>query len=181
MRDPLQTARLVLRDVTEADAERLLELDSDPNVMRYISSTPPPELASYRDRIRTVFLPRQAHSWHGIRIVLDRLSGEFLGWVFARPACDSTLAPHLGWIRPDEIEIGYRYRRAAWGRGLATEAAMPLLATALDDPATTAVVACAHARNTASLRVLEKLGLVRIGEVVLPDSDEPTVKLAREK
>ena len=181
MRDPLQTARLVLRDVTEADAELLLELDSDPEVMRYISSAPPPELASYRDRIRTVFLPRQAHPWHGIRIVLDRLSGEFLGWVFARPACDSTLARHLGWTRPDEIEIGYRYRRAAWGRGLATEAAMPLMATALDDPATTTVVACAHARNTASLRVLEKLGLVRVGEVVLPDANEPTVKLAREK
>lgn len=181
MRDPLQTARLVLRDITEADAELLLELDSDPEVMRFISSAPPPELASYRDRIRTVFLPRQAHPWHGIRMVLERLSGEFLGWVFARPACDSTLARHLGWTRPDEIEIGYRYRRAAWGRGLATEAAMPLLATALDDPATTAVVACAHARNTASLRVLDKLGLVRVGEVILPDGDEPTVKLAREK
>lgn len=181
MRDPLQTARLVLRDVTEADAERLLELDSDPEVMRYISYAPLPELASYRDRIKTVFLPRQAHPWHGIRIVLDRLNGEFLGWVFARPASDSTLAPSLGWTRPDEIEIGYRYRRAAWGRGLATEAAMPLLATALDDPATTAVVACAHARNTASLRVLEKLGLTRVGEAILPDGDELTVKLARVK
>lgn len=181
MRESLQTARLVLRDITEADAELLLELDSDPEVMRFISSAPPPELASHRDRIRTVFLPRQAHPWHGIRMVLDRLSGEFLGWVFARPANDSSLARHLGWTRPDEIEIGYRYRRAAWGRGLATEAAMPLVATALDDPATTAVVACAHARNTASLRVLEKLGLVRVGEVMLPDGDEPTMKLAREK
>ncbi|HJT35154.1 MAG TPA: GNAT family N-acetyltransferase [Pirellulales bacterium] len=122
MRDPLQTARLILRDITEADAELLRELDSDLEVMRYISTAPLPELASYRDRIRTVYVPGQAHAWHGIRMVLDRLTGEFLGWVFARPACDSTLARDLGWTSPDEIEVGYRYRRAAWGRGLATEA-----------------------------------------------------------
>ena len=56
---------------------------------------------------------------------------------------------------------------------------MPLMRLALADPATTAVVACAHAGNAASLRVLEKLGLQRVGEMILPDSNEPTVKLAR--
>jgi RimJ/RimL family protein N-acetyltransferase len=52
---------------------------------------------------------------------------------------------------------------------------------ALADRATTAIVACALARNGASLRVLQKLGLERVGEVMLSQTSEPTVKLARVK
>jgi RimJ/RimL family protein N-acetyltransferase len=118
---------------------------------------------------------------HGVRVVLDRASAEFLGWVFARPATASRYAREIGWGRPGEVEVGYRYRRSAWGRGVATEAATPLVRIALADPATAAVVACALAGNAGSLRVLEKLGLVRVGEVMLPETSEPTVKLARVK
>jgi RimJ/RimL family protein N-acetyltransferase len=77
--------------------------------------------------------------------------------------------------------LTHRYRRSAWGRGLATEAAAPLVRIGLADPATTAVVACALAGNAGSLRVLEKLGLERVGEVMLAETNEPTVKLARVK
>jgi [ribosomal protein S5]-alanine N-acetyltransferase len=181
MRKPLLTDRLILRDITETDAELLFDLDSDPEVMRYIGPRPAPDVAAYRDRTRTVYVPFQAHPWHGVRIALDRGSGEFLGWVFVRPATHSKFASEIGWTRPDEVEVGYRYRRSAWGRGLATEAATPLVRIALADAATTAVVACAEAGNAGSLRVLEKLGLERVGEVRLSEADEPTVKLARVK
>jgi RimJ/RimL family protein N-acetyltransferase len=178
MREPLLTDRLVLRDITEADAELLFDLDADPEVMRYIPWRPP-DVAWYRDRIRTVHLPQQSHPWHGVRIVLDRANGEFLGWVFIRPATESKSASELGWTRPGEEEIGYRFRRSAWGRGIATEAATLLLQIALADPATTAVVACALADNAGSLRVLEKLGLQPVGEVILTETSEHLVKLAR--
>lgn len=75
-------------------------------------------------------------------------------------------------------EVGYPYCRSAWGRGIATEAARPLVQIALVDPATTAVVACALAANAGSLRVLKKLGLKRVGEVKLPEASEPMVKFA---
>jgi [ribosomal protein S5]-alanine N-acetyltransferase len=179
MREPLLTDRLILRDITEADAELLFDLDSDPEVMRYIGPRPSPNVAGYRERTRTVFVAYHAHPWHGIRIVLDRASSQFLGWVFVRPATAAKLAREIGWIRPDEVEVGYRYRRSAWGRGLATEAATPLVRIALADPATTAVVAYALAGNAGSLRVLEKLGLERVGEVMLSETNEPAVKLAR--
>jgi RimJ/RimL family protein N-acetyltransferase len=181
MREPLLTDRLILRDITEADAELLFDLDSDPEVMRYVGPRPAPDVAGYRERTRTVYLPVQAHPWHGVRIVLDRACGEFLGWVFVRPASSSRYAHEIGWTQPDEVEVGYRYRRSAWGRGIATEAATPLVQIALADPATTAIVACALASNAGSLRVLEKLGLERVGEVMLPDTSQPTVKLARVK
>jgi RimJ/RimL family protein N-acetyltransferase len=179
MREPITTPRLLLRDVTEADAERLLDLDSDPEVMRYIGPRPTDDAAWYLDRIRTVFLAWQAHPWHGIRMVHDRATDEFLGWVFIRPANASPIAAEIGWADPREMEVGYRFRRAAWGRGIATESATPLTALAVDDPATSAVVACAQSDNAGSLRVLEKLGLQRVGEVTLRDGGRPTVKLSR--
>jgi RimJ/RimL family protein N-acetyltransferase len=178
VREPLLTDRLVLRDITEADAELLFDLDSDPEVMRHVGPRTAPDPGGYRDRIRA-HLPLGAHPWLGVRVVLDRAAGGFLGWVFVRPATASPVARELGWARPDEVEVGFRYRRSAWGRGVATEAAGPLVRVALADPATAAVVACARAGNAGSLRVLGKLGLGRVGEVVLPGEGEPTVKLAR--
>jgi RimJ/RimL family protein N-acetyltransferase len=181
MRESLLTDRLILRDITEADAELLFDLDSDPEVMRYVGPRSAPDVVGYRDRTRTVYVPQQAHPWHGVRIVLDRATSEFLGWVFVRPATASRDAGEIGWTLPEEVEVGYRYRRCAWGRGIATEAATPLVQIALADPGTAAVVACARAGNAGSLRVLEKLGLERVGEVMLPETSEPTVKLARMK
>jgi RimJ/RimL family protein N-acetyltransferase len=179
MREPIHTERLILRDITEADAVLLFDLDGDPEVLRYIGPRPGADVEAYRERTRTVYLPWQSHPWYGVRVVLDRASGEFLGWVFVRPASASTVAGELGWADPTEVEVGYRYRRAAWGHGIATEAASALVRIALADPATSAVVACAVASNAGSLRVLEKLGLVRVGEAKLADHDEPAVKLAR--
>jgi RimJ/RimL family protein N-acetyltransferase len=149
--------------------------------MRYIGPWRAPDADWFRDRIRGVYVPLQAHPWHGLRIVLDRTNDEFLGWVFVRPATLAKDACELGWTQPGEEEVGYRYRQSAWGRGIATEAATPLVQLAIADSATTAVVACAHVDNTRSIRVLEKLGLERVGEVVLPDSCDPLAKLARMK
>lgn len=177
MREPIQTERLILRDVTETDAELLVDLDSDPEVMRYIPG-PRLDAAWYRERIRTFYLPMQAHPWHGMWIVLDSGSGDFLGWVFIRPSTAYIHAREMNWTDPNEVEVGYRYRKAAWGRGVATEAAAPLVELALADPATRGVVGCAQSDNAPSIRVLEKLGLRCVGEVVLPDATIPTIKLA---
>ena len=178
MRDSLLTERLLIRDVTEADAESMFELDSDPAVMRYIGPRLASDTAWYRDRIRTKFVPQQTHPWHGVRVVCDRTSGDFLGSVSIRPANESPDADPLGWTRADEVEIGFRFRRSVWGRGVATEALKPLIAIALADPTTAAIVAYADKSNAASLRVLQKLGLDRVGEVLLTGSSEPTVKLS---
>jgi RimJ/RimL family protein N-acetyltransferase len=181
MRVPLLTDRLILRDIDEKDASLLFDLDTDPEVMWYIGPWRAPDVGWYRDRIRSVYVPMQAHPWHGLRIVLDSARGEFLGWVFVRPAHLAKDARELDWTQPGEVEVGYRYSRSAWGRGIATEAATPLVQIALADSTITAIVAVAHAGNARSLRVLEKLGLERVGKVMLPDASEPLVKLARVK
>jgi RimJ/RimL family protein N-acetyltransferase len=174
MREPFTTSRLLLRDVTLDDAALLQSLEADPEVMRWISGKPAETVEWHRERIRNVFLPWQAHPWQGLWVILERDTHAFLGWVFARPAHLAWFAVPIGWCDPAEIEIGYRLARSAWGRGIATEAALPLVARALADPDTRALVACTAVGNLGSQRVLAKLGFQPIGEVHLPGIDFPT-------
>jgi RimJ/RimL family protein N-acetyltransferase len=176
----LETERLTLRRFadTGADAELLVELDSDPEVMRYIGPYRP-TAAEYRERIRTVWVPHYARPGRGCCAAFEKSTGEFAGWAFVRPAPEYKFAAEAGWARETDLELGYRLRRAAWGRGLATEAAAALVRLALADPEVTAVVAAALATNRASRRVMEKVGMARVREFAIPGFADPCVAYAR--
>jgi RimJ/RimL family protein N-acetyltransferase len=168
-----ETPRLALRHLTEADAQLLFDLDEDPEVIRYTGrgST---VFADYVERVRTVYFPQYARNpRRGVFAATEKATGEFVGWFILRPATGHKFAALLGWVRDDEMEIGYRLKRAAWGRGLATEGAAALVADALADPTVPRVVGCALVTNAASCRVLEKVGLVRAGAASLPEFDAP--------
>jgi RimJ/RimL family protein N-acetyltransferase len=182
MTETLDTARLTLRRFadTEADAALLFELDSDPEVMRYIGPFALPTVAAYREHIRNRFLrfcvpgtPRGVWAAH------EKPAGEFIGWFFLRPAPEYKFAVEAGWNRATDLEIGYRFRRAAWGRGLATEGASFLVGLGLADPAVTSVVGATLVTNRASCRVLEKCGLVRQREFAIPGFADLSVTFAR--
>jgi RimJ/RimL family protein N-acetyltransferase len=177
----LETDRLILRQFTDTDAdgELLLELDSDPEVMRYIGPFGLGSVQAYRERIRTSWMVYYAaHPARGVWAVIEKSTNQFLGWFLLRPSTDYRLATHAGWTRPTNIEIGYRLRRAAWGRGLATEVATALVRLTLDDPAVTCVVSCAMVLNRASTRVMEKVGMSRVREFMLPGFTDPCVMYA---
>jgi RimJ/RimL family protein N-acetyltransferase len=165
----LETDRLTLRRFTDtdADAELLSELDSDPEVMRYIGPFGLPSVAAYRERIRTVWLPYYAHPPRAFAATFEKATGLFVGWFFLKPSTDYKFAAEAGWTRPGDLELGYRLRRAAWGRGLATEASSALVNHALTDPDVTAVVAAALVTNRASWRVMEKVGMVRVRDFTI--------------
>lgn len=182
MPDTLDTARLALRRFadTDADAQLLFDLDADPEVMRYIGHSALPTVAAYRDHLRGRILPSAVPGTpRGGWAVHDKPTGEFLGWLFLRPAPDSKLAAEAGWDRPSDLEVGYRFRRIAWGRGLATEGASLLVERGLADPTVTCVVGMAMVTNLASCRVLEKCGLVRRYEFAVPGEADPSAAFAR--
>ena len=153
----LATPRLYLRKFTENDAPLLHDLDSDPEVMRFISGGKPTPIWEIREEI----LPR-------ILTYYDRsppqgcwaahLLGthDFIGWFHWR----------LDKISPDEMELGYRLKRGFWGRGLATEGARALIQKGFREWQTTKVCARALAGNLASHRVMVKAGLFFEGEFV---------------
>ncbi len=177
-----ETPRLTFRRFapTEADARLLFDLDADPEVVRYVGGTTCATVEAHRERIRDLFLPTYAaHPARGV--FAAESGGEFVGWFLLRPATDHRLAAAIGWTSPAEVEVGYRLRREAWGRGLATEGAAALVRLAWADPAAAAVVACALEANRASTRVMEKAGLRRERPVTFPGFAGPGVvyRLAR--
>lgn len=156
----LETGRLRLRRFGPEDVDRLVELDSDAEVMRYITYGVPTPRATYED----VILPR----WLGIYAATpllgywaaeERASGTFLGWFHLRPDR----------MDPDEQELGYRLARAAWGRGFATEGARAVVSHGFNALGTDKISARTLSRNLASQRVMRKCGLAFEKDFVYPE------------
>jgi RimJ/RimL family protein N-acetyltransferase len=146
----LRTKRMVLRRFTAGDLDNLVELDSDPAVMRYLTNGRPTPYEVVRDQVLPrILAERGRSSRHGRWAAVDG-TGTFLGWFsLARPDHSDL----------DQAGLGYRLRRSAWGQGLATEGARALVRTAFGELGLQRVFATTMAVNLASRRVLEKAGL----------------------
>ncbi len=79
------------------------------------------------------------------------------------------------------MEIGYRFARAAWGRGLATEAAAAAPDHGFRMLALDPIVAVSHPDNTASHQVLHKIGLRRAGTEWHYGLELPFFELSRDE
>ncbi len=150
----LETERLVLRQFTEADLENLVALDSDPDVMRFLSGgTPTP-----RDVIQNEMLPRLLHYYeqydgYGFWAAIEKSTGDFLGWFHFRPPKGAS---------PDEPELGYRLHKAAWGKGYGTEGSRALIRKGFTELGVRRVVASTYQDNLGSRRVMEKAGMTLV-------------------
>jgi RimJ/RimL family protein N-acetyltransferase len=144
----LETHRLILRRFTDTDFDRLVELDSDPQVTHFITGGIPEFDVSMRD----AWLG-QYERWpsYGTFAAIEKASAEFIGWFHLRPATEHGDA--------DELELGYRLRRDAWGKGYATEGSRALIDKAFRDLGASRVFAETMVVNTGSRRVMEKAGL----------------------
>ena len=145
MDEAWDTERLALRRFTAADEDAVLALHSDPAVMAYLTGGRPASRQAVRERTLPEFLAYPA-SVLGVWAVAAR-GGGFLGWVSLRPTPGG------------DPELGYRFHRAAWGAGYATEAARALVDRAFAETGTERVWATTMAVNTPSRRVLERVGL----------------------
>ncbi|MFB9312844.1 GNAT family N-acetyltransferase [Nocardioides plantarum] len=153
MRPTLRTARIRLDPLTLAHTELLVELDADPEVLRFVWGRP-----LSREEVVGTWMPRRTREdaderGIGYWVGFDAATDAFLGWWSLNVVDDD----------PDAAELGYRLRRDAWGRGLATEGARALLTHGFGTVGLERVVAETMAVNTDSRAVLEKVGLVQVG------------------
>lgn len=159
----LHTDRLLLRKPVLADVTPFAAQFSDPEVTRYLGD------GSTRSAERVEHgLRNGLRCWDrlgfGPFTVLngDRVIGDCMLYPIARSGTDPTDFDARG----PEIEIGYRLARHAWGQGFATEAARAALDWAMSEtgPDLHRLIAVTHPDNTASQRVLTKLGMQCLGE-----------------
>jgi RimJ/RimL family protein N-acetyltransferase len=159
----LVTERLVLRRFTGDDIDHLVELDSDPDVMRFINGGRPTPRDEIENDVLPVFLGYyERYAGYGFWAAVERSTGRFIGWFHFRPPKD---APR------DEVELGYRLRRSAWHKGYATEGSRALIDNGFAELGVQRVVAFTMVVNVASRRVMEKAGLrfVRVFHQPWPD------------
>jgi RimJ/RimL family protein N-acetyltransferase len=143
---PLETERLALRPFTLDDAEAWHAIWGDPEVIWWGASE---SFENSRTGLARL-LEREAEWPAGIGWLAVSRKGEeeILGDVLLQPA---PFAPG--------IEIGWHFRRHAWGHGYATEASRAVLERCFDEGTCDRIYAIVALTNARSLRVVEKLGL----------------------
>jgi RimJ/RimL family protein N-acetyltransferase len=137
----IDTDRMTLRPLTIDDVDELVALNSDAEVMRYITGGKP----TPREEVIETVRRRIGRRW----MAYERSTGEFIGWFGLVPS--STVA--------GDYEVGYRLRRAAWGRGLATEGTRALIDLAFTALGARRIWAETMAVNRRSRAVMERCGL----------------------
>ncbi|CAA9442579.1 MAG: Acetyltransferase, GNAT family [uncultured Rubrobacteraceae bacterium] len=150
----LETERLVLRRFTMADVDDLFDLDGDPEVMHFITggrTTPSEEIEN--DVLPAFLSYYEQGDRYGFWAAIEKSTGGFLGWFHFRPREGGD---------PDEAELGYRFKRSAWGKGYATEGSRALIQKGFTELGVRRVVAETMVVNAASRRVMEKAGLAYV-------------------
>jgi ribosomal-protein-alanine N-acetyltransferase len=147
MKHILETDRLYLREFTLEDAQKLIDLNSNPNVVRYTGDGRVESLEKAKEIIQTIILPQYPNKL-GRWAVHLKSSNEFIGW------CGLKYLAEL-----DEIDLGYRFFEQHWGKGYATESSKAVIKYGFNTLQLKEIVGRAAVDNANSVKVLEKAGL----------------------
>jgi ribosomal-protein-alanine N-acetyltransferase len=146
MKTILETDRLLLREFDINYAESFYELNLNPNVIKYTGNSAFKDIDEAR-----VFLENYSdyrRNGFGRWAVINKVNQEFLGW------CGLKYDEKL-----DETDIGFRFFEHFWNKGFATESAKACINYGLKKLNLKTIVGRAMKENTASIKVLEKIGL----------------------
>jgi RimJ/RimL family protein N-acetyltransferase len=160
----IETDRLVLRPLTTADLDEVVELHAMPEVKRTMGAF---DRSSARAR-----LERNELEWHerghGLVAILERASGRFLGRSGLKY-----------WPQFDETEVGWVLRVDAWGHGFATEAGRACLDWGFRDLNVPYLTAMIVADNHRSIAVARRLGMEPLRSDSLMDLPVVVYAIAR--
>ena len=147
----LETKRLLLRKWTDADCDALFEILRDTEVVRYLADGKPFSMEKVKEFLAWAESYERENGFCRWKII-EKSSGEIIG------SC--------GFARPhgtEEIELGYLFAKNRWGRGYATEIAAAASDYGFKKLGFREIIAMTDVENTASQRVLEKIGFTSRG------------------
>lgn len=146
-----ETDRLLFREFSPGEAEAFYRLNDDPEVIKYTGDPP------FRDaeEARQFLLNYDHYARHGFGrwSVYWKENGMYAGFCGLKYSLAS-----------DEVDVGFRFYRKYWNRGLATESALAALRLGFEKYHLQKIVGRAMKENRASHRVLEKLGMKQAKE-----------------
>lgn len=145
----LETERLVLRDVREADLRVLLAQAREPEARGGILSFQANELYNRNYLEKAISQARfKQREFYALSVIL-KTGGDLIGTCNITEVRRGSIETNLGW------HYGSRY----WGSGYATEAARALLYIGFEIGRVNEIFADCFADNPASIRVMEKIGM----------------------
>ncbi|MBD2071895.1 GNAT family N-acetyltransferase [Leptolyngbya sp. FACHB-671] len=154
-----ETERLVIRNwIPQDDAEQAFEIYGDPEVMRFIGGGKEENVETQRRSLqqrtdRTAALNNGTGFW----AIADKETGEIFGTVILKQLPDNDGNP------TSEIEVGWHLKKAAWGKGYATEAGQAVLNYGFNVLKLPVIYAVVNPENTASIQVTQRLGMSPLG------------------
>jgi RimJ/RimL family protein N-acetyltransferase len=141
----IETDRLLLRSFTVADLDELSSIFSDPEVVRYLGSGEPAHREETERALHSIIAHRERHGY-GRWAVVFKQTRELIGYGGLRSFHGTP-------------ELVYLLAKSYWGRGLATEIARASLNYGFCELQFERIVGMANTANTASRRVMEKVGM----------------------
>jgi RimJ/RimL family protein N-acetyltransferase len=158
----IETPRLILRPWRDSDLPAFAEQNADPIVMRLLLRTLTREesdayVESARKHLAETGFGKWAVEAPGV--------APFIGAVgLSRVKFEASFTP--------AVEVAWRLHRRYWGQGYATEAAWAAIEDGFTRAGLREIVALTTLGNTASMRVMEKLGMTRTIEFDHPGVPE---------
>lgn len=148
----LETERLLMREMRHEDAEALFEMDSNPNVHKYLWQKPfttLEEIHNYIDLVRNQYITNKIGRFS--TIIKD--TNELIGWTGIKFVND-----HVENGNTNFYDYGYRLNEKYWNKGFATEASIAWLEHGFNQMNIKEMNAYTHSENGASNHVLQKVG-----------------------
>lgn len=144
---------MILRPLTSEDGPLLKDLDSDPEVMTYLTHGEPSTDEQVAAAVERVLATQAKHNGRfGIWIAHEKATGLFIVWFLFRP--DKATPDNT-----DSIELGYRLKKAFWRQGFGSEGSEAFLKLGFADYKVSEIFAVAMKGNIGSQAVMKKVGL----------------------
>ncbi len=160
----LSTVRLNIRPFVEGDAPAMAEVLGDAEVMRFSDSGPLNQV--------------QVSDWLGEQVKAYSLSPDFGRWAISATESERAIG-YIGLTQDEgrtaarEAELGFRLARRGWGKGYATEAAQAVVEAVFRAGRVDRLIGIVDPHNSASVRVLQKLGMSYARPITFEGYDYP--------
>jgi ribosomal-protein-alanine N-acetyltransferase len=156
----LETERLILREFQESDLEGMFELDSNPEVHKYLGNNP---ITTHKQAEDSIAFIQEQYKERGIGrfACIEKASGDFIGWsgLKLNQGEKETLNGFTNFI-----DIGYRLIPRFWSKGYASESAFACLDFGFKKMNYDIIYGAADVENIGSNKILQKIGLHFVNE-----------------
>jgi len=142
----LETPRLLLREFDIDDAQSFYDLNLNPNVIKYTGNSAFKDIEEAKEFLNNYSDYKE--NGFGRWAVINKATKEFIGWCGLKND-----------KKTDETDIGFRFFETFWNQGFATESAKACINYGFENLKLKTIIGRAMKENTASIKVLEKIGL----------------------